>query len=58
MLDCGGRADNPDATNQRGPCPAGARQQRARGMAGLRVSLRGHTAPGLARSVERDRGDS
>lgn len=51
MQDCGGRADNRDAANQRGPLLPAAHQQRARGMLGLQASLPVRTAPEFVTSA-------
>ena len=51
MLNCGGRADNRDAANHRGPLLPAAHQQRARGMLELQVSLPARTAPEFVTSA-------
>lgn len=58
MQDCGGRADNRDATNHWGPLPPAAHQQRARGMLGLQVSLQARTAREFVTSAGCDKGDN
>ena len=58
MQDCGGRADNRDAANHRGPLLPAAHQQRVPGMLGLQANLPTRTAPGFVTSAGCGKEDS